>query len=194
VGIGDDAAVIETSSDRLMVATTDMLVEGIHFRLDWTDAYRLGWKSVAVNLSDIAAMGALPGSILISLALSQNTDVSFIDSFYAGMEAACERYGGSIAGGDTVSTLDGMILNVAVLGTVEPQYLALRSGARPGDQVLVTGTLGDSAAGLALLLNGSHPDDSSNSDEISWLLERHLAPTPRIPEARIAVPPGVFMP
>lgn len=192
VGIGDDAAVLQTDPSKRLVATTDMLVEDVHFRLDWTDPWRLGWKTVAVNLSDLAAMGAIPGSVLISLGISTECTVSFLDSLYDGMEEACKRYGATIAGGDTVSSPKGLVLNIAAFGTVEKEKIALRSGAKTGDAILVTGTLGDSAAGLSLLMAGykvtAPPMRIQNG--LEWLLERHLAPIPRLAEARAAVETG----
>jgi thiamine-monophosphate kinase len=189
LGVGDDAALLEVAAGRLLVATADALVEGVHFRRDWTGAEELGWKTLAVNVSDVAAMGAEPLAALISLALPAETEVAWVEALYRGLEACATRYRCALAGGDTVGSPDRIVLHVALLGTVEPERVRTRSGARPGDLVCVTGTLGDSAAGLALLQAGG---DIASRPELAPLLRAHRRPAPRLAAARaLAADPAV---
>ncbi|WP_419662777.1 ThiL: thiamine-monophosphate kinase [Desulfosarcina variabilis str. Montpellier] len=173
MGIGDDAAVINkvfSNGDYLLV-TTDMLVEKSHFRCDWASAEQIGVKSVACNASDIAAMGGIPTFMFVSLALTPDTEVEWAEALYQGMSQACRRYDITIAGGDT--THGRMItISITLLGRVSPQNLCLRSHARPGEVLCVTGPLGGSAAGLAMLLAGLTPPD--------YLKSKHLAPQCRL--------------
>jgi len=183
VGIGDDAAVLRVSGDRRCVVTTDMLFEDVHFRLAWTDPYRLGWKAVAVNLSDIAAMGARPTFTFVSVALNAETPVSFVDELYRGMRDVCARHGAVIAGGDTNVSPQRLVINVTQMGEVGKRRVALRSRALPGDLILVTGSLGNAAAGLALLEAEGLPfAETIAPDAVS----AQLQPEPRVREARAA--------
>ncbi|MBI3945865.1 MAG: thiamine-phosphate kinase [Armatimonadetes bacterium] len=185
LGVGDDAAAFQPRPDRLSVATADMLVEEVHFRRDWMSARDLGWKALAVNLSDCAAMAAEPRFALVCIALDERTDPSYVLDLYAGMQELAARFGVRIAGGDTVSSPSGLVLSVTALGEVEPERMATRSGARPGDRILVTGTLGDSAAGCAALLAG--PEAARVPPAV---LEAHRRPWPRVAEARAAALAG----
>jgi thiamine-monophosphate kinase len=185
VGIGDDAAVLRAR--RQSVVTTDMLLEDIHFRLRWTDAYRLGWKAVAVNLSDVAAMGATPTFTFVSLGLPAAIPVSFVDELYRGMRDVCARFGSAIAGGDTNASPNGVVISVTQMGAVKKRRVVLRRGARPGDIVCVTGVLGQAAAGLALLEARGLPEaERSAPGAVAALLQ----PTPRVPEAHTAARVG----
>lgn len=175
LGIGDDAAVLESLA--APIVTCDALIESVHFRLDWTTLRALGWKAMAVNVSDIAAMGGAPVAAFITLALPQNFAVEQIEELYAGMEEAAAAFDFTIAGGDTTKSPGPVMLSVALIGNA-PQPL-LRSGARVGDVLLVTGTLGDSAAALSAL---QHP--SAAPDEL-W--QRHYRPTPRLREIHAAL-------
>ena len=167
-GIGDDAAVIgrlHGDQERLLV-TTDMLVEDTHFRCDWTTPEQIGIKSVACNVSDIAAMGGRPTFLFVSLALSPHTSVAWAESLYQGMGTACRRYGVVLAGGDTTHGKT-LTISITLLGQVTSANLCLRSHARPGDYLCVTGHLGGAAAGLALLRAGINPPP--------LLRDKHLA-------------------
>jgi thiamine-monophosphate kinase len=175
-GIGDDAALLEVWPGRQVVATADALVEEVHFRRDWTRAEDLGWKALAVNVSDVLAMGGEPLAALVSLALPSSTDPAWVERLYRGIAACAGAYGCAVVGGDTVGSPERIFLHVAVLGTAEPDRVRRRSGARPGDRVCVTGTLGDSAAGLARLRHGWI--------EPSPLLDAHRRPRPRRAAAR----------
>ncbi len=129
VGIGDDAAAWPPTPGRLVVATTDMLVEGIHFRLDWISPRDLGWKALAVNLSDLAAMGAQPGKALVSIALLAD-QADLAEELYAGMAELARLTGTRIVGGDTVRTPGPLVVNVALIGEADPERLLRRDAAR----------------------------------------------------------------
>jgi thiamine-monophosphate kinase len=185
--IGDDCAALLTSGDKRLLVTTDMLVENVHFRLDFGTTRQLGWKTLAVNISDIAAMGGTPTAAVVGLGLTDALTVEFVDELYAGMEECADNFGVSIVGGDTVKSPTALTLIVTLLGEVEPEYLTLRSGAKPGDALLVTGYIGDSAAGLELLLR---PEVVVPSDVREQLVIAHLSPQPRVAEMRAAVATG----
>lgn len=179
VGIGDDVAVLRTDGTRYILATCDIQVENVHFLRDRITPRQLGLKGVAINVSDIAAMGGVPRYLLVSLVLPKETELAFVDGLYEGMQEECLRWGVEIVGGNMAHSPDGIIVDLFLLGEVEPDCLLRRSGARVGDQVLVTGTLGDSAAGLALVLR---PGTACPDEHRRWVLERHLTPTPRLGE------------
>lgn len=185
LGIGDDAAVIDPQRKQV-VATTDMLVEGTHFRLDLTDPFSLGWKSAAANLSDIAAMGGAPTFSFVSIGLP-DIDVEFVEQFYEGFCAVSDKYGSVIAGGDTVGSDKGVVIGVTQLGMVQPGKHLTRSGAKPGAAIMVTGTLGDSLMGLELLLKLGLDKAREQSE---YLVDRHLLPEPRVREAAVLAATG----
>lgn len=185
LGIGDDAALIRVG-DSLLIVTTDILIEGTHFRTDITEPYLLGWKSAAVNISDIAAMGGIPTYSLVSIGLP-DIEVSVVESIYEGIRDVSTKYGSALAGGDTVASGAGIVINVTQLGTVEPDLVSRRDGAKPGDVILVTNTIGDSRAGLELLLKLGLAE-ARRASELCVL--RHLKPEPRVNEARAAVKTG----
>ena len=142
VGIGDDAAVLRGPGGRLLLAS-DMIVEGVHFLRRLVPARWIGWKALAANVSDIAAMGGVPLWAVVSLGLPPATSVRFVDALYAGLERCARHFGVTIVGGDTVRAPQ-VVVDVALLGTVHPERLTLRSGARVGDLLFVTGRLGGS--------------------------------------------------
>ena len=174
-GIGDDAAVTALSDGMQLLSSTDMLLEDIHFRRVWHDPYRLGRKSLAVSISDIAAMGAIPRWALLSLAIPSGLPLDFVDEFMRGFLATASENRVALIGGDTCSSRSGVTLSVTVMGEQFPGRIVRRSGAAPDDDIWVTGTVGDAALGLKLLENGE-----TVSDE---LLSRLLDPTPRVSAA-----------
>lgn len=171
LAIGDDASILRLPPGSELVATADALIEEVHFRRDWSRPEDVGWKSLAVNVSDLAAMGARSLAALISIALPPDVPVRWIDRFYAGLHECAREYGCPITGGDTVRAPRHIALSVTALGTVPTGQAVRRSGARVGDLVCVTGVLGDSGGGLALLQNGQ-----SRSRKYAALLERHRRP------------------
>src|SRR6185437_10720255 len=167
VGIGDDAAVLATPDGRV-VATTDFLLEGRHFRRDWSSAADVGHKAAARSLADCAAMGAEPSALLVALAAPPDLPVSWARELTAGLAAECARAGASVIGGDTARA-GSVLLAVTGLGDLGGRKPVLRSGARPGDVVAVAGPLGHAAAGLALLMAGMNSEP---------LVREHLRPAP----------------
>lgn len=152
VGHGDDAAVIDLDGRGVCLAV-DVLVEDVHFRRDLSSLADVGWKAVAVNCSDIAAMGGTPSVAVVGLCRPAGLPVSDVEELYAGMAEACERWGLRLVGGDTVSS-QALALSVTVMGAIDPASAVRRSGAKAGDRVLVVGALGGAAAGLALFRAG----------------------------------------
>ena len=191
VGIGDDCAVIPLSPETGgapasdLLVSTDMLVEGTHFLMEDISPRQLGWKSAAVNISDIAAMGGKPIATFLSLALPKTLPEQWMQEFMEGYNGISEKYGAALLGGDTTCSPDRICINVTVLGTCPRGKAKLRSAARPGDLVCVTGTLGDSAAGLRLILGGQ-------KGAAPRLMDRHYTPTPRVEEGlALSCLPGV---
>ena len=174
LGIGDDAAIFKPTAGHEMVFTTDMLVEGRHFDFKWITPWQLGAKTMAVNISDCAAMGAKPTVAVVSLGVPKSFPVSDLEAFYDGMKSWGEQFGAQIVGGDTVGS-DSFVVNIAMIGEVEAGRALKRSGAQAGDALFVTGTLGDSAAGLHAL---QHPSAKAK-EAAAPLIKRHLTPVPR---------------
>nr|WP_290669267.1 thiamine-phosphate kinase [Ardenticatena sp.] len=179
VGIGDDTAVLRWDAETCLLVTIDAQVEATHFRRHFLSPEALGHRALAVNLSDIAAMGGTPWLALVSLIAPPDTPVAFVEALYQGMHALATSANVAIVGGN-MSKGDHLIVDIAVLGRVARQHLLLRRGARPGDAVLVTGTLGDAAGGLRLLLDPTLPLDEEDREV---LLRRFRTPTPRLAEA-----------
>jgi thiamine-monophosphate kinase len=186
LGIGDDAAIWPATGDTVAVATTDMLVEGIHFRLDWTSAEDLGWKALAVNLSDLAAMGARPGRALVSVAIDANRRALVVE-VARGLQSLANRTGTQVVGGDTVRSPGPLVINVALVGEADHARLLRRDAARVGDLVGVTGTLGAASAGLALLTERG-PHLEAALDPLVAALHR---PVPRLAAGAILARLGV---
>ena len=173
LGIGDDAAWVDHPRGSSLV-TADLLIEGIHFDLNWTSLVDLGYKSLAVNLSDIAAMGGTPAYVMLSLGIPANFDSNKIDKLYRGIKGLAKKHCVTIVGGDT-NTADSLIISVCLIGH-PPKKPICRSGAHVGDDIYVTGTLGDAALGLDLLKLKRRPQ----SRAFEQLLTRHHRPTPRL--------------
>ncbi|MGW0174865.1 thiamine-phosphate kinase [Rhodococcus sp. NPDC003322] len=168
LGPGDDAAVVRAADGRVVVSS-DMLVQGRHFRLDWSTPAEVGRKAVAQNGADIVSMGAWPTAFLVSLGCPPDTPVAVVDALTEGIWAEASALGAGVVGGDTVQS-DQVVLSITVLGDLQGRAAVLRSGARPGDQVAVAGRLGWSAAGLALL--------SSGDESFPEIVAAHRVPTP----------------
>ena len=180
-GIGDDTAVLAVTAGASLLATTDLVVEDIHFRRAWASPADIGWKAMAVNLSDIASMGGVPRWALVAAALPASAEADEVDALYAGMLDAATPHGVTIVGGDTSTSRLGWTINVTLLGE-HAGTPKLRSSAAPGDVVAVTGSLGRAAAGLALLQTGSATAlPAERHDELT---RAHLRPTPRLAEGR----------
>ena len=181
VGIGDDCAVLEPGAGAALLATTDLLLEDIHFRRRWATPADIGWKALAVNLSDIAAMGGRPRWALVALACPEGTAAAEIVQFYEGALALARAHGVAIVGGDTTASPDGWLVNVTLLGeAVTPR---LRSTARPGDVVAVTGALGRAAAGLAVL-ERERPLHGVSAADVAQVSDAHRRPQPRVREGQ----------
>ena len=176
-GVGDDAAILTPAPGRKLVVTVDVVVEGRHFTAALSEPADWGWKAVAVNLSDLAAMGAEPLALVVALTVPPGTPLEVLDGVYAGMAEACERYHAPLVGGDTSS---GPALSLAVTAIGQADRPVRRDGARAGDRLVVSGPLGAAAAGLALLERGD--------DQARALLERHphLAAAHRRPLPELA--------
>jgi thiamine-monophosphate kinase len=177
-GIGDDAAVYEGSNDKDEIVCMDTMVEEIHFNRRTMQPFHIGFKALAANLSDIAAMGGLPLFYLVSIAIPSDWSVKELNEIYKGMDYLASKYEVDLVGGDTVSTKKYLTITVTVLGRVKKGDYVLRSNANPGDIVFVTGNIGDSAYGLSLLLDKGL--DADYSDEELKLIEAHQMPIPQI--------------
>ncbi|WP_375384078.1 thiamine-phosphate kinase [uncultured Microbacterium sp.] len=173
VGPGDDAAVL-TVPDGRVVATTDTLVHGPDFRLAWSSAYDIGWKAAAVNLADVAAMGARPTALLVALAMPDDTRISFVEALADGLRAACDDLApGCVVEGGDLTVSDTLTIAVTALGTLDGRAPVLRSGARPGDVVAIAGDMGVAARGLELLFaRFTDPDGTPNALTPETFVER----------------------
>jgi len=193
-GVGDDCAVLDYGGPNRVLVTTDMLMEGVHFDLQYTPLKHLGYKSVMVNLSDIYAMMGTPRQVTVSLALSKRFTVEDIEALYAGMRLACEEHHVDLVGGDTTSSLTGLAISITAIGEAPADEVVLRSGAQPNDLVCVSGNLGAAYMGLQLLEReklvyyqqlkeaGDRRDQVQFQPEWSgreYLLERQLRPEAR---------------
>ena len=187
LGIGDDCAVLPQAGEAETLVTTDMLVEGTHFLRNDIPARLLGWKSAAVNFSDIAAMGGRPVGSFLSLGLPRGLDSDWMDDFTAGYKECSDFCGAPLLGGDTTSSQAGICINVTVLGECGRGRSRKRSDAVCGDLVCVTGPLGDSGGGLKVILEGVARDAAAGT-----LVARHYRPIPRIREGQaLAATPGI---
>ncbi len=186
-GIGDDCAVIDLSQEEALLVTTDVLVERVHFCLPQISPWQLGYKSLAVNLSDIAAMGGKARDAFISLGIPGEISVEFLEEFYSGMKTLASKYAVNILGGDTTLSKSDLFISITVTGTIKKARICYRSGATVGDAICVTGTLGDSAAGLEIIT--SREETTSKLSEC--LVNAHLEPFPQIEEGQFLAESGV---
>ena len=188
-GIGEDAALIRTSSRDWMVLTTDLLAEGVHFDLATTSLEDVGYRAAVANLSDIASMGAAPRYLLVAVAIPPGLHTGKIPRLYRGLMQACRPFHVHLVGGDTSASSQGLFISITLTGAVEAGQALRRDRARPGDWVYVTGTLGDSRAGLMMLTTGTQTVGKAASRPprtaaIRFLLRRHHRPAARIDEGR----------
>ena len=184
VGIGDDAAVIQVSEDTVQLISTDMLVEGIHFNLMYMPLKHLGYKAVAVNVSDICAMNGTAQQITVSLAVSSRFPLEALEELYEGIQLACTNYGVDLVGGDTTSSTSGLVINVTVLGIAKKEDVVYRSGAKEYDLLVVTGDLGAAYMGLQVLerekeVFKANPSIQPDLDGHDYIIERQLKPEAR---------------
>lgn len=180
VGLGDDTAAIEISSGDLLLFTSDTLVEDIHFKWNYTSFRQLGWKALAVNISDIAAMGGNPTYCLVSLGLAKDKETSLIEELYEGLKEVASLSKVGIVGGDLVYS-PVFFITISLLGRAKKEEIILRSGAQKGDLIYVTGELGTAAAGLVCLEKASLSLGHSVRES---LIKRHLEPFPRLRESQ----------
>ncbi len=180
MGIGDDCAIIHANDEEDYIITTDLLMEDVHFIRDSISPFQLGYKSLAVNLSDIAAMGGIPVASFLSFAIPKDLDVEYLDQFMEGYHELSKKYNTALLGGDTTKSLKHLAINVAVIGKCAKGKARKRSDAKVGDVICVTGNLGDSAGGLQYLLDGI------NADKNDYLINKHHQPEPQINE-------GIFL-
>jgi thiamine-monophosphate kinase len=178
-GIGDDCCVFKISGERAVLLTTDMLVENVHFLLDSIAPFDLGRKSLAVNISDIAAMGGNPREAVISIAIPDTLDIPFLDTLYDGMKSMAREFDVNLLGGDTTRSPEHLVINIALVGEAPQDEILYRSGAKVDDVVFLTGPVGSSAAGLDIILTGR---SFYAHDE---LLRAHHDPFPHVKEGRI---------
>ena len=182
-GIGDDAAVIDVG-EKYQLISTDMLVEGIHFDLTYTPLKHLGYKAVAVNVSDICAMNGEAKQITISIAVSNRFTVEAVEELYKGIHLACTKYQVDLVGGDTTSSQSGLVINVSVLGEVEKEDVIYRKGAEEHDLLVVSGDLGSAYLGLQVLSRekqvfDANPNMQPDLEGKDYILERQLKPEAR---------------
>ncbi len=184
VTIGDDAAIIKSSASKYLILTTDTLLENIHFDLSYFSFRDLGHRALAANLSDIAAMGGLPLTALVTLGLPSYVSVEDVLELYSGMNLLAKKFNCPISGGDITSSPKGLFITITILGEVEKNFLTLRSKAKAGDVICVTGELGEVQAGLELLQKAKR---SKKFRFPKSLAQKHLTPQPKIFEARVII-------
>jgi thiamine-monophosphate kinase len=185
LGIGDDAAVIDQNNGLVTLVSKDLLMEGVHFDLHYVPLKHLGYKAIAVNVSDIAAMYGTPKQVLVGLAVSNVFSVEDVEALYEGMKVACEDYKVDLVGGDTTSSKIGLVLSITVLGVAAKEEVVYRKGAAENDIICVTGDLGAAFAGLQVLEREkqvflSNPDMQPELDGYNYVVERQLKPSARM--------------
>lgn len=185
LGIGDDAAVIAINDQESLVISTDLLVEGIHFNMMYMPLKHLGFKAVAVNVSDICAMNARPEQITVSIAVSSRFPLEALEELYAGIKHACDAYKVDLIGGDTTSSVSGLTISVTAIGRAETKNITYRSGAKEFDLLVVTGDLGAAYMGLQVLerekeVFKSNPEIQPDLDGHDYIIQRQLKPEARL--------------
>jgi thiamine-monophosphate kinase len=182
-GVGDDAAVIDMK-DKLLLLSTDLLIEGVHFDLTYTPLKHLGYKAAVVNFSDIAAMNGVPKQITVSIAVSNRFSLEALEELYSGILLACEKYSVDLVGGDTSSSVTGLLISVTVTGEAPADEIVYRDGAKEGDLLCVTGDLGGAYMGLLILEREKqvyrvNPDMQPELTGFDYMLQRQLKPEAR---------------
>jgi thiamine-monophosphate kinase len=184
-GIGDDAAIYSGTKNMDEVVCVDTMVEGVHFRRDTLSPFQIGKKGLAINISDLAAMGAIPAYYLVSIAVPSAWSEAELTDLYKGMNELAQMYRMDLIGGDTVSTKDALVLTVTAIGIVEKGRARFRDQAEAGDRLFVTGTVGGSAAGLDLLLEKTLAGPFTEQEHL--LVTAHQEPAPHVKEGRLLV-------
>lgn len=184
-GIGDDAAVLERNEELYSLVSTDLLIEGIHFNLMYMPLKHLGYKAVAVNVSDIVAMNGTPEQITVSIAVSNRFPLEALKELYDGIELACAAYHVDLVGGDTSSSTSGLVISVTALGSVPKTKVSYRNGAKPNDLIVVTGDLGGAYVGLQVLerersVFEANPSIQPDLDGKDYIIQRQLKPEARL--------------
>ncbi|MCA9498292.1 MAG: thiamine-phosphate kinase [Nitrospira sp.] len=186
IGMGDDAAILAHPSSTHLVVSTDLLVENVHFSKKTSSFFDLGYKAAVANLSDIAAMGATPTFILVAVALPSYVRYGDWKDLYRGLSIPCKAHGVQLVGGDTSGSPSSFFVAITILGQVEPGRALTRGGAHEGDIIYVSGSVGNSAAGLAYLKHKTSREKISNLRQpMKFLVRRHLQPTPRLTLGRL---------
>jgi thiamine-monophosphate kinase len=183
-GVGDDAAVLDKNDEQFTLISTDMLVEGVHFDMVYTPLKHLGYKSVAVNVSDIYAMNGTPEQIVVALSISSKYTVEALVELYEGIQLACKRYGVDLVGGDTTSSVFGLTISITAIGSVDKNKIVYRSGAKENDLLVVSGDLGAAYVGLQALNREkevylANPQMQPELEGLEYLVERQLKPEAR---------------
>ncbi len=184
-GIGDDAAVIDIGNGNVSLISTDMLIEGVHFDLTYLPLKYLGYKAVAVNVSDICAMNGVAEQITVSIALSNRFPVEAVEELYDGIKSACSNYNVDLVGGDTTSSLSGLVISISVVGRAKKEDVVFRSGAKEHDLIVVTGDLGGAYMGLQILerekkVFKENPQIQPDLDGHDYILQRQMRPEARV--------------
>ncbi|WP_010250876.1 thiamine-phosphate kinase [Myroides injenensis] len=182
-GIGDDGAVLSPDDEKIIVST-DLLIEGVHFDLSYTPLKHLGYKSIVVNLSDIAAMNAVPTQVTVSIAVSNRFPLEALDELYAGIALACKHYKVDLIGGDTTSSQKGLIISVTAIGKAKEEDIIYRSGANDNDLIVVSGDIGSAYMGLQILEREKqvflvNPNNQPDLTQYDYIIERQLKPEAR---------------
>ncbi|MGB5691492.1 MAG: thiamine-phosphate kinase [Flavobacteriaceae bacterium] len=183
MGVGDDAAILDFGDEHTLI-TTDLLIEGVHFNLNYTPLKHLGYKAVMVNLSDVYAMNAIATQITVSIAVSNRFSLEALEELYEGIALACKIYGVDLVGGDTTSSNKGLLISVSAIGSAKKDKIVMRRGAKPNDLLVVTGDLGAAYMGLQVLERENevfkvNPQNQPDLTSYAYLIERQLKPEAR---------------